>query len=146
MHDHFETGPLALVVAGDLTHRSIVSRMVRTLGFRVRSCGRSQAALHFMREHPREVHLLLADLALERMDGGELAERARDLNPHLDAVLMASPTDPHIDELLDGYPDLPFVAKPVSFAALAAVLHDHLAPIGTTPSAPPYIARSSGRL
>ena len=74
-------GPLVLVVADELTHRSIVARMVRTLGYPVRTCGSSSAALRFLREHPREVRLLLADLALRRMDRGELAERARDLRP-----------------------------------------------------------------
>ena len=75
------TGPLVLVVADDLTHRSIVTRMVRMMGFRVRSCPGSAAALAFVREHPGEAALLLTDLALERMDGYELSERARDLVP-----------------------------------------------------------------
>lgn len=58
MSDHDETvlpiatGPLVLVVADDLTHRSIVTRMVRAMGFRVRSCPGSTAALAFLREHP----------------------------------------------------------------------------------------------
>ena len=58
MSDHDETRPadrdraLILVVADDLTHRSIVTRMVRAMGFRVRSCQGSAAALAFLREHP----------------------------------------------------------------------------------------------
>jgi two-component system, cell cycle sensor histidine kinase and response regulator CckA len=130
-------GPLVLVVADELTHRSIVARMVRTLGYPVRTCGTSSAALRFLREHPREVRLLLADLALRRMDGGELAERAKDLDRRLHVVLMASPKDAHVDDLLAGYRDLPFVAKPVHMSDLAPVLHDLLgAPTGG-PSEPP---------
>jgi CheY-like chemotaxis protein len=49
------------------------------------------------------------------MDGGELAERAKDLDPHLHVVLMAGLTDPHLDALVAGYQDLPFITKPVSF-------------------------------
>jgi DNA-binding NtrC family response regulator len=56
------------------------------------------------------------------MDGGELAERARDLYPHLPVVLMAGPTDPHVDELREGYADFPFLVKPVRFGDLAATL------------------------
>ena len=120
------TGPLVLVVADDLTHRSIVTRMVRTLGFPVRGCSTSTSALCFLRDHPRDTRLLLADLGLKRMDGGELAERARDLDPELRVLLMAAPGDPHVDDLLAGYHDLPFLSKPVHFGELAIVLADML--------------------
>jgi FixJ family two-component response regulator len=60
------------------------------------------------------------------MDGGELAERARDLDPTLRIVLMAGVGDPHLDELLSGYRDLPFLRKPVSFGDLYDRLQDLL--------------------
>jgi two-component system, cell cycle response regulator CpdR len=129
MSDHDETvlpiatGPLVLVVADDLTHRSIVTRMVRTMGFRVRSCPGSTAALAFLHEHPREVALLLTDLALERIDGYELCERARDLVPGLQVVLMVNLSGPYIDELID---QIPFVVKPVHFGELIGLLYDFL--------------------
>lgn len=138
-------GPLVLVVADDLTHRSIVSRMVRTLGFPVRSCPSSPAALRFLREHPREVRLLLADLGSRGMDGGELAERARDLDPAVHVVLMVGPSDPHVDHLIAGYHDLPFVAKPVHFGQLAAVLGDLLGARPAPSSDAPWPARPRRR-
>jgi two-component system cell cycle sensor histidine kinase/response regulator CckA len=136
--------PRILVVAGDLTHRSIVARMVRTMGFPVWSSSSSHVALRFLRDHPREMGLLLADLALRRMDGGELAERARDLDPRIHIVLMAGPTDPHVDDLVAGYNYLPFVVKPVAFDALAAALQNLL---GLIPAAgdPPSRARPRRR-
>lgn len=138
-------GPLVLVVADDLTHRSIVSRMVRTLGLPVRSCTGSAAALRFLREHPREVRLLLADLALERMDGGELAERARDLDPRVRVVLMVGLQDPHLDDLMAGYHDVPVVPKPVSFADLAGVLQDMFGAMAVASGDPASIARPRRR-
>ena len=141
MSIHEET-PLVLVVADDLTHRSIVTRMVRTMGFRVRSCPGSSAALAFLREHPRHVGLLLADLALQDLDGYELAERALDLVPGLQVVLMVNLTGPHIDELID---QISFVAKPVRFGELAGVLHDLLGQPADAPVDPPSMARSRRR-
>ena len=141
----FTPGPLVLVVADDRTHRSIVSRMVRTLGFPVRNCPGSPAALQFLREHPREVKLLLADLALSRIDGGELAERARDLDPELRVVLMASGDDAHVDDLIAGYRDWPFVAKPVSFGELAEALYGQLGMPVKELAEPPSMQRTRRR-
>ena len=128
--------PLILVVDDELTPRSIATRMVRSLGYHARSCHSGRTALRFLKAHPREVRLLLADLAMPGMDGGELAERAKDLDPRLIAVLMATPGDPQVAELLSGYRDLPFVPKPVSFGDLAEKL-ERLLGIPTGPAGSP---------
>ena len=127
-------GPLVLVVAEDATQRSIVTRMVRTMGFPVRSCPDSSTAFAFLREHARDIGLLLTDLALQRPDGYELADRALELAPGLQVVLMVNLTGPLIDELID---QIPFVAKPVRFGALAGVLYDLLGQPADSPRDPP---------
>jgi CheY-like chemotaxis protein len=129
-------GPLVLIADDEAHPRSIVTRMVRALGYQARSCHSGRAALSFLKAHPREVRLLLADLGMPRMDGGELAERAKDLEPRLIAVLMADPKDGHLHDLLSGYADLPFVPKPVSFADLAEKL-ERLLGIPAAPTTPP---------
>ena len=145
-------GPLVLVVDDELTPRSIVTRMVRSLGYQARSCPSGRAAVRFLEAHPQAVRLLLADLGMPRMDGGELAERARDLDPGLRVVLMVAAGDPHAGELLSGYRDLPFVAKPVGFGALAEKLEELLGvptrptsyPPSMDPSPPRNRRRTSG--
>src|SRR5437868_6802662 len=105
-------GPLVLVVDDELTPRSILTRMVRSLGYAARSCSSGREALRFLAAHPNEVRLLLADLGMPSMDGGELAERARELDRSLHVILMATHGDPHISDLLAGYRRLPFLVKP----------------------------------
>jgi CheY-like chemotaxis protein len=136
----FDPWPLVLLVADDPTHRGIVSRMLRALGYRAQPCAGSLAALHFLRDHARAVKLLLTDVALRGIDGYELAERANDLNPRLETVLMATISGPHIDELID---QIPFVAKPVRYGPLAHVLHDLIGPGGAP--VPRTIPRLSAR-
>jgi two-component system, cell cycle sensor histidine kinase and response regulator CckA len=128
--------PLVLVVDDELTPRAIVTRMVRSLGYRARSCQSGRGALRYLKSHAGQVQLLLADLGMPRMDGGELTERAKDLDPSLIVVLMAGPTDPHVGDLLSGYGDLPFVPKPVSFSDLAEKL-ERLLGIPAQPTSPP---------
>lgn len=128
------TGPLVLVVDDEPAARSAVCRMVRGLGYRAQSCENGRQALRYLDAHPRAVKLLLADLAMPRMDGGELVERARDLDPALRVALMAGAHDAHTRELLAGYRDLPVLAKPVGFADLYGRLRDLLGPPPMAPT------------
>jgi CheY-like chemotaxis protein len=52
------------------------------------------------------------------MDGGELAERIRDLDPKVPIVLMSAPLSDEAAELLAGYSDLPFLPKPFTYLEL----------------------------
>lgn len=132
----FGLTPLVLVVDDELTPRALVTRMVRSLGYRALGCENGRAALQYLKSHRGQVRLLLADLLMPGMDGGELAERAKDLEPALITALMASPTDSHAHELLSGYRGLPFVPKPVSFSDLAEKL-ERLLGVSSRPTKPP---------
>jgi CheY-like chemotaxis protein len=90
--------------------------------------------LAFLALHLGGVQCLLADLGLPDMDGGELAERARDLLPGIRVVLMAAARNPAEQELLQAYRDLPCVLKPVFREKLAETLHQLLGPPATEPS------------
>jgi CheY-like chemotaxis protein len=136
--------PLVLVVNDEVTTCSKVTRLVRSLGFQARSCPSGAAALRFLRALPGAARLVLADLAMPRMDGGEFAERVKDLYQGLPVALMASAGDPPGDDLLEGYADLPFLQKPVALGPLAELLLDLLGPPMTP--APLSMDRVAGRL
>ena len=141
-------GPLVLVVDDEPDARSGVCRMVRGLGYRVQACGSGREALDYLEAHPREVKLLLADVAMPQMDGGELVERARDLDPTLRAALLADTGDAEVNELLAGYRDLPVLGKPVGFSDLYGRLRELLGPPAMSPSRqarPRSSRRPSGR-
>ena len=122
----FTPGPLVLVVDDEATHRDAVTRMVQALGYQARSCGSGSAALRLLEANPREVRLLIADLLMPGMDGGELTERARDLDARLLVVLMAGAGDADARELLSGYRDLPLLWKPVNLEELARMFEELL--------------------
>lgn len=126
------TVPRVLIVDDEPTPRAALCRMVRGMGYEARTAGDGRDALRYLQQHPGEVRLLLADLLLPLMDGGELAERARDLEPALRVVLMTGSPQGAAAELLAGYRDLPLLEKPVQFGALYRVLVDRL---GTPPAA-----------
>jgi len=118
----FSTEPTVLIVDDEETPRSITCRMVRALGYQAQSARDGREALRYLQQHPGEVHLLLTDVVMPYMDGAELAERALDLHPRLPVVLMSSHPSENIAELLAGYPELPFLAKPFTTEKLHQVL------------------------
>ena len=111
-----------LVVDDDQPDRVAATRMVRGLGYPARSFRQGRDALQFVERHPQVARVLLADLGMPLMDGGELVERVLDADPTMRAALIADRRDPTAVELLEGYRDFPILEKPVRFAELYAVL------------------------
>jgi two-component system, cell cycle sensor histidine kinase and response regulator CckA len=75
-------------------------------------------ALQLLRRHQTRVDLVLTDFIMPLMDGGELAERVRDLNPRMPILLMSATLSGEAAELLGGYSDLPFLRKPFTYLEL----------------------------
>jgi CheY-like chemotaxis protein len=130
-------GPLVLVVDDDQPDRIAATRMVRGLGYPARSFRQGRDALQFVERHPQVARVLIADLGMPLMDGGELVERALDADPTIRAALMADPRDRAAAELLEGYRDLPILRKPLRFADLYGVLTALAGPPPHTPASQP---------
>src|SRR6266487_978040 len=90
--------PCVLVVDDEFTPRSIVCRMVRNMGYPVQA-SKDGRALRYLQQHPNEIRLLLADLIMPAMDGGELAERACEIQPKPQIALMSTDPDGYDAEL-----------------------------------------------
>jgi two-component system, cell cycle sensor histidine kinase and response regulator CckA len=110
--------PCVLVVDDEFTPRSIVCRMVHNMGYPVVASKEGRDALRYLKQHPNEIRLLLADLIMPVMDGGELAERACELQPKLQVALMSADPSGNDAELLAGYPEIRLLQKPVTFERL----------------------------
>ncbi len=76
--------------------------MVRALGYQARTARDGREALRYIQQHPGEIRLVLTDVVMPYMDGGELAERARDLHPRLPIILMSAYPVGEIAELVAG--------------------------------------------
>jgi CheY-like chemotaxis protein len=139
--------PLVLVVDDEQAPRSAITRMVRGMGYRAQSCRSGSQSLRFLAANPRAVRLLIADLLMPGMDGGELAERAMDLDPGLRVILVAGPGEDSGRDLLAGYRDLPVLTKPVSFGdlygKLEALIGTPYRPASYPPSMGPRVRRRS---
>jgi CheY-like chemotaxis protein len=129
------TGPLILVVDDDQPDRIGATRMVRGLGYPARSFRQGRDALQFVERHSQVARVLLADLGMPVMDGGELVERVLDADPTMRAALMVDRRDSAAADLLEGYRDLSILDKPLRFGELYEVL-------ARLAGLPPHVAES----
>jgi CheY-like chemotaxis protein len=102
--------------------------MIRALGYPTQAARDGREALRYIQQHPGEIRLVLTDLIMPYMDGGELSERVRDLHPRLAIVLMSAYPSGRAAELVAAYPELPFLEKPFTTEALHRVLIPLLGP------------------
>jgi signal transduction histidine kinase len=102
------TGVKVLLCATDARVRDVVAQLLLALGCDVRKAEGAGAALRSM---ALQTDVLLADKQLDSMTGARLAERCRQIRPHLGVVILTPVED---DDL-----EWPTLAKPVSHEALA---------------------------
>ena len=84
-----ETRPTVLVVDDEEDLRDIMRRMLERRGFVILTAGDSQQAIAVLREHPGEIDILVTDLGLPGVSGGELSRTATALRPGMHVVYIS---------------------------------------------------------
>lgn len=82
-----------LVVEDEQSVRRMVVRALSTNGYDVVSFARAGEALELLRDPGEHIDLLLTDLVMPDLQGGELADRAIELKPDLPVLFMSGYSD-----------------------------------------------------
>ena len=133
MTDVEQERPTVLVVDDEEDLRDIMRRMLERRGFATLVAGDSDQAIAVCREHPGVIDVLVTDLNLPGVTGGDLARAASELRPEMGVVYISGlPKDLAVTKGLIG-PDALLVKKPFTsdllLAALRSIL-DERAPTG----------------
>jgi CheY-like chemotaxis protein len=125
--------PTVLVVDDEEDLRDIMRRMLERRGFATLVAGDPDQALAVCREHPGVIQVLVTDLGLPGVSGGDLARAASQLRPDMGVVYISGlPKDIAVTKGLIG-PDALLVKKPFTsdllLEALRSIL-DQRAPTG----------------
>ena len=132
-----------LVLASPGAERAGIARTARELGYRAIEADDPFEVLRMFRERPATAKLLLVQVRLPLMDGGEVIERAKDLSPALRTVFLSNDPVGADAVLIAAYPEVPVLETPAERRALAAVLR---AALGrgriTAPAAHPGVRRT----
>ena len=108
-----------LVVDDEPEVLSMASDLLRAFGYRVLSTGDPREALRLARSSTDPIHLLLSDVVMPLMNGGELARQLRAIRPDVRVLFMSA----YSTEFVEDYgvrlgPGEPFLVKPFGLAEL----------------------------
>ena len=113
--------PEVLLVVDDLPeNRDVLARRLRRAGYAVATAENGAAALRLVAE--QEISLVLLDITMPEMGGGDVLRALRVRNPELLVTLMSGFTEAETRSELehDGY--FGFLQKPFSLDALRAAV------------------------
>jgi DNA-binding response OmpR family regulator len=125
--------PTVLVVDDEEDLRDIMRRMLERRGFRAIVAGDSEEAVAACRSHEGDIDVLLTDLGLPGVSGGDLARTAAQLRPGMRIVYISGlPREVAVDKgLIAG--DARLIKKPFTSEILVSSLHSALQEPAQTP-------------
>jgi CheY-like chemotaxis protein len=115
--------PIVLVVESRTAARSVTSRLVRALGYDARVARDGQQALRMLLQYPSLHQLVLTNVVLPDMDGGQLADRvgAQGVGTRVALIAEYAPIG-KAAAVIAAHPAVPVLRKPFGFRELYEVL------------------------
>jgi PAS domain S-box-containing protein len=122
---------LVLLVEDEQSVKSLVARMLSTLGYDVISSASVPEAIGLFELHQKEISVLLTDVVMPQLGGRELADRLLARQPELRVLFMSGYTEDTLLRRREISSRLAFLEKPFTHYQLAKALHDLLAGAAT---------------
>jgi signal transduction histidine kinase len=116
-----------LVVEDEAGVRELACQFLRVKGYTVLGAEGGSEALEVARTHPGVIHLLLSDMVMPRMNGGELAAQLKATRPGIRVAFMSGYSEFSRGDLGRGFPEAPVLQKPFSPASLVQIVREALA-------------------
>jgi PAS domain S-box-containing protein len=112
-----------LVVEDERAVLEVITRILRKRGITVHPASRPEQALALAADRTLRLDLLVTDVIMPGMDGGQLLQKLRETRPEIAAVFLSGYTDDLIAERVAGSV-VHFVQKPFTPAALLAKIDE----------------------
>ena len=116
-----------LVVEDESGVRELACQFLRVKGYTVLEASGGQQALDIALQHPGTIHLLLSDMVMPKMNGGELATRLKEIRPEIGVAFMSGYSEFSRGDLGQGFPEAPVLQKPFSPISLVEIVREALA-------------------
>lgn len=119
-------GGMILLVEDELAVRSLVARMLRTLGYEAIVAASAAEAVGLFELHAGEISALLTDVVMPQLGGRDLAERLVERAPSLRVLFMSGYTEDALVRRHDLIERFAFIEKPFTSRQLGRALHSLL--------------------
>jgi len=116
-----------LVVEDEAGVRELACQFLRVKGYTVLEAAGGHEAVDIARRHPGTIHLLLSDMVMPQMNGGDLAAQLRAIRPDIRVAFMSGYSEFSRGDLGQGFPEAPVLQKPFSPASLVEIVREALA-------------------
>ncbi len=126
MENQLARGETVLVVEDEDSILQLCKRMLTELGYSVLTANTPEESINMAKTHDKEIHLLMTDVVMPRMNGRDLAEHLQAVYPAIKILFMSGYTAnviAHHGVLEKG---IHFVTKPLSRQVLAAKVREAL--------------------
>jgi PAS domain S-box-containing protein len=125
-------GETILIVDDEEVVRSVAVRVLGGLGYHVIDTAKPQDALEIYQQSWRSIDLILVDMMMPHMNGKELFDRMREINPAAKAILMSGYDATDTPLAASGF--VAFIPKPYTLQELATRVYQSLSTPATRPS------------
>lgn len=120
-----KTGTI-LLVEDEQVLLDLIARMLKKFGFQVISANRPSEAIKIMKNNLEDIRLLLTDMVMPEMNGIQLANAIREIQPKIKCLFMSGYPGGVLDELEEEEVNIEFLQKPFSMQTLEDKLHNLL--------------------
>jgi len=115
-----------LVVEDAEDLREVVARILSRNGYEVILASDGMDALEVARRHAGEIHLLLTDVVMPKMQGPELSTRISAERPQIRVLFMSGYPQPLLGPSSELSPDVVLIEKPFNESTLLAAVRQVL--------------------
>jgi PAS domain S-box-containing protein len=115
-----------LLVEDDSTIRNVLSRIIGKLGYKLLIAFNGEEALKVVERDGGPVDLVITDVIMPKMGGGDLARKMRVRCPGVKIIYLSGYTNDSIGQKDLALPGTRFLQKPVSFPRLAKEIREVL--------------------
>jgi nitrogen-specific signal transduction histidine kinase/CheY-like chemotaxis protein len=116
-----------LVVEDEAGVRELACQFLRVKGYAVLEAKDGHEALEIAGRYSGTIHLLLSDIVMPKMNGGELAGKLKAIRPKIRVAFMSGYSEFSRGEMGHEFPHAPVLQKPFSPASLVGIVREALA-------------------
>lgn len=115
-----------LLAEDESSVRKLLKHLLESQGYRVFEAADGREALHLFEKDAGSIDLLLTDVIMPGLDGGELARKALASKPSLKVIYMSGYTDDVLSSADASGPGMLFLRKPIRLDILSARIREVL--------------------